>query len=162
MRHIMIGLFASSLGHGCTSFMPTTSYLTTKTNPRHFIFTLKTIYSLGRFKKGDLIRIWRQGPGISVRAYSLIPLLLQSMPNFAKMLTSHDAHFIVIIFFPLSTSRKRSYIHSRAQPHSPPTRNRQSLPCLNFTSIWGRSRRRCTGKRGLFYIKESVYGKGPW
>lgn len=109
---------------------PTLSLLlsppTSKTNLlRHFVFALKTIYSLGRFKKGVLI-VWRQGPGIFVRAYSLIPLLLQPMPNFAKMQTSHDAHFIVIIFF-LSTLSKWFYIHNRGQPHFSPTSHQQSL-----------------------------------
>jgi len=126
MRHIMIGLFASPLGHNCANLISTTFPPTSKTNLlRHFVFALKTIYSLGRFKKGVLI-IRRQGPGIFVRAYSLIPLLLQPMPNFAKMLTSHDAHFIVIIFF-LSTSSKWFYIHNRGQPHFSPTSHQQSL-----------------------------------
>lgn len=98
MRHIVIDLFASALGLSCSGLTFTTFPNFEDRSLPTFHFCTQD-YILSRpFQKGVLIT-WRQGPGIFMRAYSLIPPLLQPIPNFAKTLTSHDAHFIVAILF---------------------------------------------------------------
>lgn len=105
MRHIMIDLF-TSLGQSCANIIPTTSSpdLKDRTPPTFCFFALKTIYSFGRFKRGSdylASRSWILRASLLIDTIPL--LLLQPTPNFAKMLASHDAQFIVIILF-LSTS----------------------------------------------------------
>lgn len=109
MRHIMIDLFASPLGPSCPNLIFTIFPQPQRPISSDISFSHSRLYTLSAVSKGVLIT-WRQGPGIFVRAYSLIPPLLQPIPNFAKTLTSHDAHSTIIISLLSTRANASTYI----------------------------------------------------
>lgn len=161
MRHIVIDLFASSLGLSCSDLTFTTFPNSEDRSLPTFHFCPQD-YMLSRpFQKGVLIT-WRQGPGIFVRAYSLIPPLLQPIPNLCEdadvSRRSFHCHHIVPV-----------YLEQRAlkTPQLTATFS-SSKPLTEFTifefhqHLGAVPKALCRKKRGFFCIRELVYEKGPW
>lgn len=159
----MTGLFASSLGHGFTNFIPTLyciPNLKDRSPPTLRFCSQDYILHSAVSKRGS--------DYLASRSWNLCASLFidtTTAPVDAKLCKDVDisrrsihCHYVPSVYFEQTFS---TYITVDSRVLLP-TSHRQSLPCLNFTSIWGRARRRCTGIRGLFYIKELVYGKGPW
>lgn len=104
MRHIMIDLFTSSLGLSCSNLIFTILPNIKDQSLPTFHFRPQD-YILGRFKRGSdypASRFWNLCASLLIDT-----TMLQPIPNFAKTLTSHARHSIVVILL-LSTRANRS------------------------------------------------------